>query len=109
MKAIAILALPICVALLAACGSPENTAALTPASHGEFDSTTGSWRPLKKVVAAPPHEQGAVIIAEQKGPGMMDKVGKTLKKPLEWVGLAKDETSPSASTTSPPKKPGSQQ
>ena len=105
MKAIALLALPICAALIAACKSPENMAAAAPASQGEFEPATGSWKPLTRVVPAPPPQQGAVI-AEEKG--TFDKVGetvsKTLKKPLEWVGLAKDET-PSAA---PSKKPGTQ-
>jgi hypothetical protein len=99
MKVIAALVLPACAAaLLAACGGTKNTAAEVPATSGEFDSSTGSWKPLSKIVAPPPHQQGAVIV-EQKKPGVMDKVGKTLKKPLEWVGLAKDE--PAASSTTP--------
>ncbi|HEY2573373.1 MAG TPA: hypothetical protein VGH65_04860 [Verrucomicrobiaceae bacterium] len=108
MKAITLLALPFCAAVLAACGSSENTAALVPASHGEFDQATGSWKPLTKVVAAPPHQEGAVIV-DQKGPGMMDKVGKTLKKPLEWVGLAKDDTPPENTTSTAPKRSAAQQ
>ena len=100
MKAIVFLALPVCAALLAACGGTKNTAASMPASHGEFDPSTGSWKPLTKVVTPPPHEQGAVIVA-QKGPGMVDKVGKTLKKPLKWVGLAKDEPQPVPTAASP--------
>lgn len=100
MKVIVSLALPVCAALLAACGGTKNTAATVPASHGEFDPSTGSWRPLTKVVTPPPHEQGAVIVA-QKGPGMMDKVGTTLKKPLKWVGLAKDEPQPAPTVSAP--------
>jgi len=93
MKAIVCLATTVCAALLAACGGTKNTAAIVPASHGEFDPSTGTWKPLTKVVTPPPPEQGAVIVA-QKGPGVMDKVGKSLKKPLQWVGLAKDEPRP---------------
>jgi hypothetical protein len=100
MKAILILALPVCAALLAACGSTKETVATTPTTHGEFDPSTGTWKPLSKVVIPPPHEEGAVIVA-QKGPGMMDKVNSTLKKPLQWVGLAKDEPQPAPATGAP--------
>ena len=100
MKAIVSLALPVCAVLLAACGGTKDTAAAVPASRGEFDPSTGSWRPLTKVVAPPPHERGATIVAQEK-PGVMQKVGSTLKKPLEWVGLAKEDP-PSASTASAP-------
>lgn len=99
MKAILSLALPVCAALLAACGGTGNTAATAPASHGEFDPSTGSWKPLAKVVTPPPHQQGAVIVDES--PGMMDKVGNTLKKPLQWVGLAKDGPQTAAGTAAP--------
>ena len=103
MKAFFSFALTVCAAaLLAACGGTKNTVATAPASHGEFDSSTGTWKPLSKVVTPPAHEQGAVIV-DQKKPGMMDKVGSTLKKPLQWVGLAKDEPQPTA-TTAPTKK-----
>ena len=101
MKAFFSLALLVCAAaLLAACGGMGNPVATTPASHGEFDSSTGSWRALSKVVMPPAHEEGAVITA-QKGPGMMDKVGNTLKKPLQWVGLAKDEPQPAPAAAAP--------
>ena len=101
MKTIALIALALCVAVLAACGSSNRMAAAVPASHGEFDPTTGSWKPLERVVPAPPPQEGAVI-AERKGPGVMGKVGKTLKKPLKWVGLGKGETPPPASSAPDP-------
>ena len=100
MKAIVSLALTVCAALLAACGGTKNTAATVPASHGEFDPSTGTWRPLTQIVTPPPPEEGAVIVA-QKGPGMMNKVGKSLKKPLQWVGLAKDEPPPAPLAPAP--------
>lgn len=100
MKAIVSLAFTVCAALLAACGGTKNTAATVPATHGEFDPSTGGWKPLTRVVTPPPHEEGAVIVA-QKGPGMIDKMGKTLKKPLQWVGLAKDEPPPAPPGASP--------
>lgn len=86
--------------LLAACGGTKNTVATTPTSQGEFDSSTGSWKPLTKVVTPPP-PQGGAVITPQKGPGMMDKVGSTLKKPLKWVGLGKDEPQPASVTPAP--------
>ncbi len=99
MKSISNYAMTVCAAItLAACGGTKETVATAPASHGEFDPSTGSWKPLTKVVTPPPHEEGAVIIP-QKGPGMMDKVGNTLKKPLKWVGLGKDEPQPAPATT----------
>jgi hypothetical protein len=112
MKAIPPSAFAVCgAALLSACGGTKDTAATVPATHGEFDSASGSWKPLSKVVTPPPHEQGAVI-TEHKGPGMMDKVGSTLKKPLQWVGLAKDEPQPApagAATVPTVKKTASNQ
>lgn len=111
MNTIVSLALSVCaVALIAACGGTKNTAAVAPASSGEFDSSTGAWKPLTKVVAPPPPQQGAVIV-EQKKPGMMKKVGDTLKKPLQWVGLGKEEPQPVSAATAPAaatKKPAAQ-
>lgn len=104
MKAIFSLILPVCAAaVLAACGGTKKEVVTVPASHGEFDPSTGSWKPLTKVVAPPPPQQGAVIV-EQKKPGMMDKVSSTLKKPLGWVGLAKDEPQPVVAPSAPVKK-----
>jgi hypothetical protein len=104
MKAIFSLILPVCAAaVLAACGGTKKEVVTIPASHGEFDPSTGSWKPLTKVVTPPPPQQGAVIV-EQKKPGMMDKVGSTLKKPLGWVGLGKDEPPPAATPSAPVKK-----
>lgn len=101
MNATVFLALSFCAVLLAACGgTKKNTAAAAPASREEFDTSTGSWRPLSQVVTPPPHEEGAVIVAK-KGPGMMSKVGKSLKKPLQWVGLAKDEPQSAPATSAP--------
>lgn len=84
--------------LLTACGGTKNTVVTTPASHGEFDPSTGSWKPLTKAVTPPP-PQGGAVITEKKGPGMMEKVSSTLKKPLKWVGLGKDEAPPAPATT----------
>lgn len=92
-------------ALLAACGGTKETVVTTPASRGEFDPATGSWRPLTKVVTPPPPVEGAVIIPPKKGPGMMDKVSSTLKKPLKWVGLGKDDPQPVPVTPDAKKKP----
>ncbi len=78
------------LALLTACGGTKNPVATTPPPHMEFDSQTGGWKPLTKTIAAPPSQGGAVIV-EQKKPGMMQKIGDTMKKPLKWVGLGKDE------------------
>ena len=88
---------------MSACGGTKDTAVVVPASHGEFDTSTGTWKPLSKVVTPPPHEEGAVITAQKK-PGVMDKVGSTLKKPLKWVGLGKDEPQPAATTPAAPAK-----
>ena len=86
-------------AAFTACGGTKNTTVSTPAS-GEFDPNTGAWKPLTKVVAPAPHERGAVI-TEQKKPGMLDKVGTTLKKPLKWIGLGKEEPAAQADTATP--------
>ncbi len=84
------------LALLNACSSTKNPVTATPPStHMEFDSQTGAWKPMTKAVAAPPSQGGAVIV-EQKKPGMMKKFGDTMKKPLKWVGLGKDEPKPEA-------------
>jgi hypothetical protein len=98
--------LPACaVTLLAACGGTTNTAATVPASAGEFDPATGGWKPLSRTVKPPPPQEGAVI-ARESTPGMMGKVGTTLKKPLKWVGLAKDEPPVVAEpAAAPAKKP----
>lgn len=61
----------------------------------EFNAQTGAWKPMTKVVTPPPSQGGAVIV-EQKKPGMMQKFGNTMKKPLKWVGLGKDEPKPEA-------------
>lgn len=104
MKSIFTFATTVCAAvLLAACGGTKETVVTVPASSGEFDPSTGSWKPLTKVVTPPPPEQGAVIIP-QKGPGMMDKVSSTMKKPLKWVGLGKDEPQPATGTPAEKKK-----
>lgn len=104
MKIFFTFASTVCAAvLLASCGGTKDTVVTTPATQGEFDPSTGSWKPLTKVVTPPPPEQGAVIIP-QKGPGMMDKVGSTLKKPLKWVGLGKEETQPAPVTPAEKKK-----
>ena len=95
--------LPLCAAaLLASCGGlkkSKTTAEPMPATHGEFDPTTGTWKPVSKIVAAPPPQGGAVITPTKK-PGMMDSMQKSLKKPLKWVGLSKDEPAP-ANTPAP--------
>lgn len=83
--------------VLVSCGGTKKNVATATPTHQEFDPSTGAWKPLSKKVAPPPHERGAVIVEEKK-PGVIDKVGKTLKKPLEWVGLGKDETPPAAAT-----------
>ena len=112
MKTIASIALSVCTAaLIAACGGTKNTAAASSPTPQEFDPATAAWQPLTKVVTPPPPQGGAVIV-EQKKPGMMKKVGDTLKKPLQWVGLGKDEpqpvsaaTAPAAATKKPPAQP----
>ncbi|MCE9518586.1 MAG: hypothetical protein K8R87_03320, partial [Verrucomicrobia bacterium] len=79
MKSISTSVMVVCATvLLAACGGTKNTVATTPVTQGEFDPSTGSWKPLNKVVTPPPPQGGAVITA-QKGPSMMDKVNSTLK------------------------------
>ncbi len=80
------------VALITACGGTKKPVATTPATHMEFNSQTGAWKPLTKAVAAPHSEPGAIIV-EQKKPGMMQKIGDSMKKPLKWVGLGKDDSS----------------
>lgn len=100
MKKFSSTMLALAVGLLVSCGGTKTNNAPLPANAGEFDASTGTWKPLAKKATPPPHEQGAVI-TEQKKPGMMSKVGRTLKKPLEWVGLAKDEPQPAPATTTP--------
>lgn len=85
------------VALLAACGGTKNQGAAVAPSAGEFDPATGEWKPLTRVVAAPP-PQGGAVIADEKKSGTMKKIGDTMKKPLAWVGLGKKDA-PSAATT----------
>ncbi len=83
------------VTLITACGGTKNQVATTPATEMEFSAQTGAWKPLTKVVT-PPHSKPGAIIVEQKKPGMMQKIGNTMKKPLKWVGLGKDEPQPEA-------------
>jgi hypothetical protein len=78
---------------LAACGG---TSGGTPhTATQEYDPNSGSWRQPSKIITAPPSQGGAVIV-ERKKPGMLKKVGDTLKAPLKWVGLGKDEAPASA-------------
>lgn len=89
---------------LASCGGTK-TSATPHTTMQEYDQATGSWKLTSKIVAAPPPQGGAIIV-EQKKPGMMKKMGETLKKPLKWVGLGKDEPPPaSALGSEQPAKP----
>lgn len=81
------------VALLTSCGGTKNPVATSTPTAQEYDTQSGGWKPLNKVVAAPPSRPGAIIV-EQKKPGMMQKIGATMKKPLKWVHLSKDEPKP---------------
>ena len=83
------------VALITACSGTKNPVATTPSTQLEFDPQSGGWKPLSKKAIAPPSQPGAVIV-EQKKPGMMHKIGSTMKNPLKWVGLGKDEPKPEA-------------
>lgn len=83
------------LAMLTSCGGTKTPNVTAAPTHQEFDPQTGAWRPLSKKVTAPPSKPGAVIV-EQKKPGMMQKIGDTMKKPLKWVGLGKDEPKPEA-------------
>lgn len=86
----------LCVVLLiSSCGGMKNTAITSPGTHMEFDSRTGTWVNSTKVITPPPHQPSAVIV-EQKKPGMMQKFGQTMKKPLQWMHLSKDEPKPEA-------------
>lgn len=87
---------------LASCGGTKG--GMSQPGMMEYDEASGSWKPTSRVVAAPPPAGGAVI-TEQKKPGMMKKVGDTLKKPLKWVGLAKDEPEPAPAPQAGSSKP----
>lgn len=83
------------VLLVSSCGGTKNTAPSNPGTHMEFDSRTGTWVNSTKVITPPPHQPGAVIV-EQKKPGMMQKFGDTMKKPLKWMHLSKGDPEPEA-------------
>ena len=89
------------LALITSCGGTGAKPA--PGTVQEFDYASGSWKPLQKSISAPPPQGGAVIVEEKK-PGMLSKIGKTVKAPLKWVGLAKDEEQPAPATPAPAKK-----
>ena len=72
----------------------------------EYDAASGTWQPTTRVVVPPPPQPAAapVIVAKpddaKPKDGVLTKVGRTLKKPLEWLPWRKSEEQP-APTTAP--------
>ncbi len=67
----------------------------------EFDQASGTWKPATKIVQAPPPQHNAPLPVVTGGTdaiphhqSVWSKVGDTARKPLHWVGLAKDEDNP---------------
>lgn len=86
--------------ILASCGSTKRSTS-APTGVQEFDQASGSWKPATKIVQAPPHAQNAPLPVVTGGTeaipqhkSVWSKVGDTARKPLHWVGLAKEDTNP---------------
>lgn len=74
---------------LASCGSTKQSAS-APTGVLEFDQATGSWKPATKIVAPPPHQASAPL-PQVASSGTAEHHSSVWKKPLKWVGLAKED------------------
>jgi hypothetical protein len=96
----------LCLLLLAlggviSCSSPKSNVAGAKPGMAEYDPASASWKPTTRVVVPPPSQNTPPMVVAKSAPvqpkeGILTKMGRTMKKPLQWLPWTKEETTPLA-------------